>query len=225
MTLETRYYKLEKLVKWERIDELNQMLIAGISPRQAAVWCKDNGFEISHPKLYEYKDILQEAIAKQITVERMLGIGAPRRSPIVLQALGVTPVKDLVKSEMEVLDGIIQLGFNALAHSPTIRLQDAMKAIELKNKLTGGGHGGLTNYGLDQLRELEQAKFSAILEVVLSYLPEDKHEEVYQAMAKAEHEFYEERAPQFLEEYEKTVQEELAAMRDNDDIIVSDTKF
>jgi len=221
--LETRYYKLEKLVKWDKVDQVNEMLMNGVSPHQVSAWCKENGFSISHPKLYEYKQLLQEAITKHITVERMLGIGVPKRTPIVLQALGLTSAKNLVKNEMEVLDAIVQRGYDALTQNPTIKIQDALRAIELKNKLTNGSHGGFTNYGLDQLRELEQSKFNAMVQVVLKYLPEDKVDELQEAIAEAEREFYETQAPELLEEYERTLEEELQSNPDN--VVVSDTQF
>jgi hypothetical protein len=207
--LETRYYKLEKLVKWEHIDEVNEMLLNGVSPHTVAKWCKDKGFLISHPKLYEYKEMLQVALTKRITVERLLGIGVPKRTPIQLQALGLATAKNMVRNEMEILDGIIQLGMSSLTSNPTIRLQDAMRAIELKTKLTGGSHGGLTNYGLEQLRELETRKFQAIVDVVLQYLPEDKHAELDSAIALAERKFYEEEAPEYLDEYDKAITDEM----------------
>ena len=171
--------------------------------------------------------MLQTAIAKQITVERLLGIGVPKRSPIQLQALGITSSKNMVKNEIDVLDAIVQRGFDALTQNPTVKLQDAMRAIELKQKLTGGSHGGLTSYGLDQLREVEKAKFSAMVEVVLKYIPEDKHEELEQAIATAEREYYANHAPELLEEYDKAMQEEidsLTASKPND-TIVSDGEF
>lgn len=221
--LETKYYKLEKLVKWEHRDTVDDMLMQGISPHKVSDWCKQNGFKISHPKLYEYKEMLQKAITQQISVERLLGIGVPKRTPILLQQIGVkSGVKDFVKSEMEVLDGIIQLGFNALTTNPTIRLSDAMKAIELKNKITQGHHNGLTGYGLDQLRELEKAKFEAMVDVVQKYVPQEHLPELEEAIATAERTFYEEQAPDMLEEYERAMQEE---QNTEDDIIVSDTKF
>lgn len=222
--LETRYHKLERLVKWDHIDTVNEMIMAGISPKQVQVWCEERGFKISHPKLYEYKEILQTAVTKRITVERLLGIGVPKRTPIVLQALGIQGVKNMVKNELEVLDNIIHLGMAALSTSPTIKIETALKAIELKNKLTEGKHAGLTGYGLDQLRELEQAKFNAIVNVVLTYLPEDKHEELEAAIAKAEREFYHTRAPELVEEYEKAVQEGLEEI-DPDNVIVADVGF
>jgi hypothetical protein len=219
--LETKYYKLEKLVKWEHRQSVDEMLLNGVSPHKVSDWCKENGFSISHPKLYEYKAMLQEAITKQITVERLLGIGQPRRTPILLDALRGTNTVELVKSEAQVLDGIIQLGFNALTQSPTVKLQDAMRAIELKHKLTGGNHGGFTSYGLDQLRELEKSKFDAMVSVVMKYVPEDKLEELEEAIATAERNFYETKAPDMLEEYDKATEQELRG----DDVVVSDTQF
>lgn len=223
--LETKFYKLERLVKWEGADKVNEMLMAGTPPRAVSDWCKEHGFIISHSKLYEYKEILQEAINKHITVERLLGIGAPKKSPVLLQAAGIAPVRGMVKSEMEVLDDIIQLGWNTLITRPDVKFPDVIRAIELKNKLTGGSHGGLTNYGLDQLRALEQAKFGAVLEVVLGYLPEDKHDEVYEAMVKAERQYYEEQAPEFLEDYEKSLEEEADRYNVADEGNVSNTRF
>ena len=214
--LETRYYKLEKLVKWEHIDTVNEMLMSGVSPHEVSKWCKERDFSISHPKLYEYKDMLQEAITRRITVERLLGIGVHKRTPIVLQALGIQGVKQHVKNEIEVLDTIIHLGMGALHNSPTIKIETALKAIELKNKLTDGKHAGLTNYGLDQLRELEQAKFNAIVAVVMQYIPEDRHDELEAAIAKAERDFYHARAPELLDEYEQAVQDGL------EEVVVSD---
>lgn len=219
--LETKYYKLEKLVKWDKVDEVNDMLMNGVSPHKVSEWCAENGFKISHPKLYEYKEMLQTAITKQVTVERLLGIGIPKRTPIVLQALGLSSAKGLVKNEMEVLDAVIQRGFDALASNPTVKIQDALRAVELKNKLTQGSHAGFTSYGLDQLRDLETAKFQAIVDVVLKYLPDDKHDELQEAIAEAEHTFYKEKAPEYLEEYEKSLEEQIS----DDNIIVSDTQF
>lgn len=218
--LESKYYKLERLIKWDKCEEVNEMLMSGISPHKVSEWCKENGFSISHPKLYEYKEYLQTAITKQITVERLLGIGVPKRKPILLQTLGLTNTKNMVKNELEVLDAIVQRGYDALMQSPTMKVQDALRAIELKNKLTNGSHAGLTSYGLDQLRELETAKFNAVIDVVTRYIPEDKLEELQEAIALAERTFYETQAPELLEDYERSIEEEYGS-----DVIVSDEGY
>jgi hypothetical protein len=165
--------------------------------------------------------MLQEAVTKQITVARLLGIGVPKRTPIVLQALGIGNVKNIVKNELELLDSVIHLGMAAMYAAPSIKIETALKAIELKNKLTGGAHAGLTGYGLDQLRELEQAKFSAVIEVVRKYIPDDKIEELEQAISAAEYAFYKEKAPELVAEYESTTQDQLDEYAEGE-IIVSD---
>lgn len=205
--LETNYYKLEKLLKWEHAEEVKQKLADGVSPRIVSAWCKERGFVISHPKLYELKELLQEAVMRNIAVERLLGIGVPKRKSILLQALGCHGITTYVKNEMELLDQLIHLGMSEVGKSPTIKIETAMKAIELKNKLTGGKHAGLTMYGLDQLRELEKVKMDAMVAVVMQYLPEEKYGELAEAVAQAEREFYETQAPELLEEYERAIQE------------------
>lgn len=223
--METRFYKLEKLVKWDHVDEVNSMLMRGVTPREVSVWCSERGLDISHPKLYEYKKLLQESVTRSITVGRLLGVGVPKRKPILLQALGLGGIKNMVKNELELLDMLIHLGMNAVSLDPNIKVETALKAIELKNKLTDGKHGGLTGYGLDQLRDLERKKFDAMVQVVLKYIPEDRIEELQEALEAAERDFYAEAAPELLEEYEQTVQDEMAEMATGEDCVVADTKF
>jgi hypothetical protein len=205
-----QHYKLERLLQWEHVKEVNEMLLSGaVSPYGVSTWCKERGFSISQAKLYEYKEMLQQAAIKQITIERLLGMDQPKRTPIVLQALGMEDAKNMVRHEMEVLDVIIQRGYSTLLKADEIGVNDVMKAIELKHKLTGGSHGGLTGYGIDELRELEERKFESITQVVLKYIPEDKIDEIQEAIQQAEKDFYEDVAPQYVEEYEKRTEEEV----------------
>lgn len=222
--LETNYTKLEKLCKWEYVDDVNEMLIKGISAHKVAEWMRMRGFKISSSKLYEYKEHLQNAVTQKVTVDRLLGIGAPRKR-IDMRLLGVSNTSELVMNEIELLDAIIQRGFNGLYDDPTIRIGDAMKAVESKNRLTGGNHGGITSFGLDQLRAVEQRKFEAMLNVVMRYLPEERLPELERAVAEAERRYYEQEAPHLLEDYERVMQDELDAMKlagAVDDEIVTD---
>lgn len=220
MKLETKYYKIEKLLKWEHRHEVDRMLAGGVSPQKVSEWCKDKGLSISKQKLYDYKDMLRRSASKKITIEQLLGLGETRRTPIILETLGMGEVQEIVKNELEVLDAMIQLGFNNIKKSPDVKMGDVLRAIELKDKITGGAHGGLTMYGIDQLRELEEKKFSAILEVVMKYLPEDKLEEIHEAIENAEREFYTEYAPEYLEDYDNEI--ERRQIEEMDAIIVSD---
>ena len=209
--LETRYYKLEKLVKWEHCEEVNTMLLEGVSPYAVSDWCKENGFSISQAKLYEYRKLLREATANHIAVDALLGVGVPNKNKSILMgAMAKKNIPQKVKNEMELLDSLIQLGMKNLSENPDVDADTAMRAINLKNKITGGAHGGLTIYGLDHLRKLEKAKMDAIVDVVKAYVPEDKYDEISEAVERAEREFYAEEAPELLEQYDEETNAQLA---------------
>lgn len=223
--LETRYYKIEKLLKWENREQVDEMLLQGMNPEKVSKWCKENGFSISKQKLYDYKEMIRKAAAKQITVEALIGMGGDRRVPVVLEQLGMGNVQEIVKNEIEVLDAIVQIGFDNLKQMGNVTPKDMLRAIELKDKITGGSMAGLSLYGIDQLRELEEKKFGAILEVVMKYLPEDKLEEIQEAIEIAEREFYVLHAPEYLEDYDNQIaqmQQEELLKATGDSTVVSD---
>ena len=65
-----------------------------------------------------------------------------------------------------------------------------MAAIKLKNDLTDGTHGFLTNYGMEQLREVETHKYALIVKHLLSYIPQEKQAEALEKMAIIEENYY-----------------------------------
>ena len=89
------------------------------------------------------------------------------------------------------LDTIIQKGFASLKEVDYVEAPLAMKAIEVKAKVTGNQLQGLSLVGLRELRLRQSAKEQAMTEVILRFIPEEQHEEVYQAIEEAEAEFYE----------------------------------
>jgi hypothetical protein len=96
-----------------------------------------------------------------------------------------------IKHDMELLDEIIQKGFETLKMMDVINPATAVKAIELKQKITGGAHAGLTTYGIEEIRLREAARENAIVTILLEYIPEEKHPEVLERMEKATLEYYE----------------------------------
>ena len=74
-----------------------------------------------------------------------------------------------------------------------------MDAIKLKNELTDGNHGFLTNYGMEQLRAIEQNKYELIMNHLISYIPEDKRGEAVSAIEQIEDEYYQ--GTEYYEEY------------------------
>ena len=74
-----------------------------------------------------------------------------------------------------------------------------MDAIKLKNDLTDGNHGFLTNFGMEQLREIEQGKYELIFQHLLSYIPEEQREEAIDRVSLIEDEYYQ--TTDYYEEY------------------------
>lgn len=106
-----------------------------------------------------------------------------------------------LKSEIDALDKIIQGGYNTLlewADRP-IAPKTMMDAIKLKYELTDGNHGFLTNYGMEQLRAIEQGKYELLMQHLITYIPEDKRQEAIDKLEVLEDEYYQ-KTP-YYEEY------------------------
>jgi hypothetical protein len=98
---------------------------------------------------------------------------------------------DKVKHDLELLDEVIQTGFETLSNMKEINPATAIAAIQLKHKITRGSHGGLTVYGLEENRLREAARENAILAVLLEFIPEEKHSTVIERMERVTRDYYE----------------------------------
>lgn len=191
--------KLQELCKWKYIDQVNDKLDSGETPNSVTSWINKHGFKISNPLIYEYAKIRKKALVDGININHMLGIAS---KPLIDKTNPtVKSNRDKLKSEIDALDMIIQGGFNTLkewADRP-IAPKTMMDAIKLKNDLTDGNHGFLTNFGMEQLREIEQGKYELIFQHLLSYIPEEQREEAIDRVSLIEDEYYQ--TTDYYEEY------------------------
>ena len=97
---------------------------------------------------------------------------------------------DKVYNDIQVLDEVIQKGFNGLKFTETLDIQVAIRAIETKAKITNNSMKGLTLVGLRELKLRVNARTSAMTEVLLRYVPEELHEEVLLAIEEEERRYY-----------------------------------
>lgn len=219
--LQTRYYKLERLVALDSIEMINEMILNGVSKAKVSDYILETeGFSISRDKLYEYDKMLREAVAKKITIQKMLGITkSPKKAKIISQAMNSPTANQLVSNELEVLDAVIQKGFAILQTPVTdLKTNDVLKAIELKNKLTQGSHGGLTGYGIEQIRTLENNKMNVIIQTISEYLDDDQMAELEVRLEQVERDYYETYAPEMLAELEKDISEQMVDMNTRDSV-------
>jgi hypothetical protein len=196
---------LEDLLKWNKRPFLDKMLDDGESPYKCAMWCKENGFPISSPTMYQYAKKRKEAIVNGLVAEIM---PPPPENPEPIPKKTTKRQKKAqemanmerktehqtfkkVKHDMELLDEIIQKGFETLKMMDAVNPAVAVKAVELKQKITGGAHGGHTVYGIEEIRLREAARENAIVTILLEYIPEEKHSEVLERMEKATMDYYE----------------------------------
>lgn len=98
--------------------------------------------------------------------------------------------KKRVMSDLQFLDVLIQKGIETLAQMPSIDPGKALKAIELKHKLTDGKHGGVTMYGMEEIRLRENAREAAMVEAIQKFVPEDQQEALLAQLDVTTKEFY-----------------------------------
>jgi len=98
---------------------------------------------------------------------------------------------DKVKHDLELLDEVIQKGFETLANIEEINPATAIAAIQLKHKITGGSHGGYTVYGIEEIKLREAARENAMVAVLLEFIPEEHQATVLDRMEQVTKEYYE----------------------------------
>lgn len=84
---------------------------------------------------------------------------------------------------------LIEKGTRSLEAVDYVDANILLKAIAEHNKVNAG-NGGLTMAGLQEMRLKQLAFESALSDVLLGFIPQDKHEEVLQALREAEDAYY-----------------------------------
>ena len=201
--------KLLEFYNWPKRVMVDKMLDDGVNATQCANWCNDNGFEISVPTMYKYAARRKEAAERGVDIRQIFDkrFGPDKVKPKLVKKMQtgrkkqreqVKRAKDNLKADkkrrvltdLELLDAIIQKGIEKLEDTQ-INPSIAIKAIELKYKITGGSHNGLTVYGLEEIRLREQARETAMLNVMMEFIPDNLHQTILDKMENTTKEFYE----------------------------------
>lgn len=193
--------KMSELIKWEKIEYVNNMLDSGTSPAQACRWINKNGFKISPPLVYEYEKLRQRAVLDGVTIEKFLGISVAGRSASIKATPQFETKKKKLRNDMEALNRIINMGYESLDkyENKPMPVSILLQAIKLKHELTDGYYTGLTEYGIQQLQELERRKYDMLFDLMYKYVPDDKKEIVKKEIDLAEDDFY--KHTDYYEEY------------------------
>lgn len=168
--------------------------------------CNEYDLQISKPSLSRYRARRVESIEEGIPLVELLDQRKKSGNIIDIRTPddeGAEPetlsgssfdetfkTVDKVYSDIQVLDEIIQKGWNALQYTETADIPHALRAIEIRAKLTDNSMQGLSLVGLRELRMRSQAKHSAMLDSIMMYVPEDQHEELLDYIDEQEKAFY-----------------------------------
>lgn len=191
--------------------KVDNMLDEGQTYDYIIEFCKENGLDISKASLTNYKKKRQEAIETGKPLLQLLDKRAKDNVTYITDK-EVTAFKkkkdkedqpeltvhvtnwnklDNVYSDLEFLDEIINKGMKGLRAFDVVDTPLALKAVELRAKITNNQLNGLTIAGLRELRLKSQARESALTEVVMKYVPEELHDQLFQDLDEAEQKFYE----------------------------------
>jgi hypothetical protein len=194
--------------------KVDNMLDEGQTYDYIIEFCKEHGLSISKASLTNYKKKREESIATGKPLLQLLDKRAKdnvtyitnkeveafkkkkQDTPIkheIIQATSITDITkvDKVFNDLEFLDEIISKGMKGLKAFDVVDTPLAMKAIELRAKITNNQLSGLSIAGLRELKLRQQARESAMMEIIMKYVTEDKHDELFADMDEAEQRFYE----------------------------------
>lgn len=189
--------------------KVDNMLDEGQTYDYIIDFCKENGLSISKASLTNYKKKREESIQTGKPLLQLLDKRAKDNVTYITEKKveafkekqsedGHSPATihefdkmDSIFHDIELLDDIIRKGAKGLKQFDVVDTPLAMKAIELKAKITNNQLNGLSIAGLRELKLRQQARASALMEVIMKYVPEEQHDSLFEDMDAAEKAFYE----------------------------------
>lgn len=195
------------------VTKVDNMLDEGQTYDYIVEFCKSESLGISKSTLTNYKQKREESIETGVPLVQLLDkrvkdnvtyITDKVADSIITQDFdepkggngGGNPPTNMdrvenVYNDLELLDEIIAKGAKGLSMFDVVDTPLAMKAIELKAKITNNQLSGLSIAGLREIKLRQRAREAALMEVIAQFVSEDKQEEVLDALDQAEHDFYE----------------------------------
>lgn len=184
-----------EMARWDYAQEAHHLMDSGYSPRVVAKFYERKGFYASEGEVAQYMAIRKRVLLNNLTMERL--IASSFRTPAIKDKsiINVITTPDVdtayLRNELDAVDAVIQKGYKTLVESDDpVSPQLMLQAIKLKHDLTGGMLGGFTNYGLAELREIENQKSTLMMEHMMQYIAPEQRKQVVQELLKLEDDFY-----------------------------------
>lgn len=176
--------KIEQLMRSEHAKRVNEMLDAGRSATEAHKYLASAGFSISRPTVYKYAEMRRGGLLEDAAAAQEAAAQARKEHDERMQQRLLT--------ELEAIDALIDKGYQAVKEMDAREVSPRllMDAIRLKNELTGGNHAFLTSYGYASIKKLDDQRWETVIEFLLSYIAEDRQNEVLRGIESIEESIY-----------------------------------
>ena len=199
-------YKLITSKYWKPVET---MLQQNVSKLKIVKWLKSQDFEISEHSIgrlvVAYKNAIKDKVSvKNFIVPTSILTEEDIKEFLVNKEATVVEIKK-IKNDREVLDRIIQKGFNHIENmkDEEITIPIMFQTIELIESLLSNHN---TIYGEEVYQELELGKYAVIIQELLKFVPEREKELVIQRLKDVEEQYYRDKG--FYEEYKQSKQQE-----------------
>lgn len=187
------------------ISKLNNMINEGKTLQYLTDFANKMGVPVSMGSINNYRKKYLQSLEENVPLETLLDKRAKNGNVLELKEKEVGPSVvtagneegyGVYKKESEklvnvnqTLELLIEKGTRSLEAVDYVDANILLKAIAEHNKVNAG-NGGLTMAGLQEMRLKQLAFESALSDVLLGFIPQDKHEEVLQALREAEDAYY-----------------------------------
>lgn len=174
----------------------------GTSPSKISKWLATKDVEIGTHSIQKLILAYKKSIAEKTSIENYIVPSTVMSVKDIQQLMEnkATVLEEVhkVKNDREVLDKIIQKGYNNLnkMKDEEITLEVMFKTIELKERITSCHN---TVYGDQVYQELELGKYALIIQELMKFIPPQQQELALQKIQLVETQYYKDKG--FYEEY------------------------
>lgn len=169
---------------------------------------EEKGFKISSAYISRYKQLRNQVAAEQKHINEALenssviDVIKNAESKINLTARGK------IKRDLDYIDIVIQEGAKQLkdrlaSGEQEISVKDVFDAIKLKEAITEGSYGGMTEYGIEHLQRMTEEKYKLLIKAMFSRIPEVDRKDALEELKRVEESFYKE--TDYYEDYLRSI--------------------
>ncbi len=198
--------RIKKFIESEYRPTVDKMLDTGISYAKISEYLKKQGFPISATYISRYNKYRKALLTEKENLDKFMN-----KSPVSKVVIESNINKNdgftsggKLKNDLEFLDEVIQTGADTLRtklknQEVEIELEDVFEAIKIKNTITDGALAGMTTYGIENLTEMTESKYMAIIKHLFKYIPTDQKDKILKELDVVEDAFY--RNTDYYEDY------------------------